>query len=423
MSKLLKNLQPHGLLFLSERGESDTGHVCLNRKYTSSSECKISFDPNRKIMNRPKHGFIAVHVGAGQHSEKLKDKYQKLCKEACRKGIESLITGCGPLEAVVKATTVLENSPLTNAGYGSNLTIDGKVECDASVMDGSNLHFGAVGAIKGVKNPIEVAKHLCEQQSISMSHGRIPPSFLVGSGAHTWAKEMGIQTIPPDDLISVKADKVYKHYKRKVDDHSNETERTVKKRMDTVGAVCVDEFGNVASACSSGGIILKYSGRVGQVRSHPKVTFQIPLNKFKLIKKAGVWGCGTWAHKGENSVGVSTSGCGEHLIRTTLARTIADAILNVECPTTSLHAAMKKDFIDSRFLSELEQKLGGAIAIRYSSEEKLGDLLWSHSTNTMIVGYMNSMEKTAVSHMSVLPLIEVGKKAVVEGICFKLPKV
>lgn len=58
-----------------------------------------------------------------------------------------------------------------------------------------------------------------------------------------------------------------------------------------------------------------------------------------------MWGCGTWAHKGVNSVGVSTSGCGEHLIRTTLARTIADAILNVECPTTSLHTAMKKDFI------------------------------------------------------------------------------
>ena len=90
-------------------------------------------------------------------------------------GIKGLITGGVPLDAVVEATIVLENSPLTNAGYGSNLTIDGKVECDASVMDGSTLHFGAVGAINEVKNPIEVAKRLCEQQSVSISHGRIPP--------------------------------------------------------------------------------------------------------------------------------------------------------------------------------------------------------------------------------------------------------
>lgn len=61
--------------------------------------------------------------------------------------------------------------------------------------------------------------------------------------------------------------------------------------------------------------------------------------------KAGVWGCGTWASKGSCCVGASTSGCGEHLIRTTLARTVAEAIVNSSCPTTSLHRAMKDDFI------------------------------------------------------------------------------
>lgn len=350
-------------------------------------------------MNKVNNGFIAVHVGAGQHSDRLKDKYINLCKEACRKGIEKLLEGGGPLEAVVAATVILENSELTNAGYGSNLTFDGKVECDASVMDGSNLHFGAVGAVSGIRNPVVVAKQLCERQRLNISHGRIPPSFLVGSGAKTWADELGIETIPPNDLISVKAEKVYKHYKRKVENHSSEIERITKKRLDTVGAVCVDESGNIASACSSGGIILKHSGRVGQ---------------------AGVWGCGAWAEKGKNSVGVSTSGCGEHLIRTTLARTIADAISNSECPITSFHATMKNDFLDSKFLSALEQKMGGAIAIRYMSDEKIGDLLWSHSTNTMIIGYMNSTEKTAVSHMSTLPEAVVGEKAVVEGICFRL---
>lgn len=87
-------------------------------------------------------------------------------------------SGENPLDAVVEAVMVLENSPLTNAGFGSNLTIDGTVECDASVMDGSNLQFGAVGAVSGIKNPILLAKRLCQQQSIKISYGRIPPRYV-----------------------------------------------------------------------------------------------------------------------------------------------------------------------------------------------------------------------------------------------------
>ncbi|EFN89863.1 Threonine aspartase 1 [Harpegnathos saltator] len=312
-------------------------------------------------MSNIKQGFIAVHVGAGQHSASLKEKYQKLCREACKVGTESLKSGDSALDAVVKATVALEDSPMTNAGFGSNLTLNGTVECDASVMDGSSLQFGAVGAVSGIKNPVLLAKRLCEQQSIKFPYGRIPPSFLVGNGAHIWAHEMGIQTLPPEQLISMRAQKIYKHYKRKVEDNSVE------------------------------------------------------------IQKAGVWGCGAWACKDTSySIGASTSGCGEHLVRTSLARTIAEAISDTSCPTTSLHRSMNADFIDSKFLDGLEQKLGGVIAIRYSPQEGLGDFLWSHSTNSMIIGYMNTCENAPVSYMSVLPSSEVGKKAVVEGVCFKI---
>ncbi|KZC05879.1 PREDICTED: threonine aspartase 1-like [Dufourea novaeangliae] len=350
-------------------------------------------------MSNGKQGFIAVHVGAGRHSKALKEKYKKLCRQACEAGMKNLRSGGNTLDAIVETIMILEDSPLTNAGFGSNLTLEGTVECDASVMDGTTLQFGAVGAVSGIKNPVLLAKCLCEQQSIKIAYGRIPPSFLVGNGAHVWAEEMGIQTLPPEQLISMKAQKIYKHYKRKVEDSSMEAHKCAKRRMDTVGAICVDEDGNIAAACSSGGIILKYPGRVGQ---------------------AGVWGCGTWAYKGKYSIGTSTSGCGEHLIRTSLARTVADAISDSPCPTTSLHHAMKVDFIDSKFLCELEQKLGGVIAIRFAPQEGLGDFLWSHSTDSMIIGYMNSTEQSAVSHMSSLSSHEVGKKAVVEGICFKI---
>ncbi|KAK0161352.1 hypothetical protein PV327_009830 [Microctonus hyperodae] len=353
-------------------------------------------------MTNNNNGFIAVHVGAGQHSEALKKRYQKLCREACKSGITKLKLGGSSLDAVVAATIVLENSPLTNAGYGSNLTLSGDVECDASIMDGSKLIFGAVGAVSGIKNPITMAKSLCEHQSIKISHGRVPPSILVGSGAHLWANEMGIEMLPAEELISTKARKIYNHYKRKLEaGKNNESDNKItKRRMDTVGAVCVDANGNISSACSSGGIILKYPGRVGQ---------------------AGVWGCGVWAHNGPWSVGASTSGCGEHLIRTTLARTIAES-LSMPIPNyvAKLHKTMKDNFIDSEYLNGLDEKLGGGIAIRYSIDESIGDLLWTHSTNSMILGYMSSHDLNAKSCVSSLESCQVGKKAIVEGVCFRL---
>lgn len=86
-----------------------------------------------------------------------------------------LNSGGNSLDAVTIATAILEDSDLTNAGYGSNLTIDGKVECDASIMNGNDLNFGAVGAVAGVKNPIILAKKICCGQNEQMELGRIPP--------------------------------------------------------------------------------------------------------------------------------------------------------------------------------------------------------------------------------------------------------
>lgn len=91
------------------------------------------------------------------------------------KGLEVLKNNGAALDAVALATMVLEDSPLTNAGYGSNLTWNGAVECDASIIDGSNMHYGGVGAVSGIKNPISLAKLICENQNLKMSFGRIPP--------------------------------------------------------------------------------------------------------------------------------------------------------------------------------------------------------------------------------------------------------
>lgn len=87
-----------------------------------------------------------------------------------------LRSGGNAIEAVTAATIVLEDSPLTNAGFGSNLTWDGSVECDSCIMDGQSLSWGAIGAVPGVRNPITVAKSLClKQTDSSLSMGRVPP--------------------------------------------------------------------------------------------------------------------------------------------------------------------------------------------------------------------------------------------------------
>lgn len=90
-----------------------------------------------------------------------------------------MVSGGSSLDAVTVATQILEDSLLTNAGYGSNLTWDGKVECDASVMDGFHLQSGAVGAVSGIKNPVLVARLLCDKQREPLSCGRVQPWSVV----------------------------------------------------------------------------------------------------------------------------------------------------------------------------------------------------------------------------------------------------
>ncbi|KAI5075047.1 hypothetical protein GOP47_0011008 [Adiantum capillus-veneris] len=121
--------------------------------------------------------FVAVHVGAGYHSPANSLAYRKAMHHACLEAASVLSQKSGTgFDAVVAAVKVLEGSDITNAGLGSNLTEDGVVECDASIMDGRTCAYGAVGAAPGLQNPIEVAAALAKESlKGSLSCGRIPP--------------------------------------------------------------------------------------------------------------------------------------------------------------------------------------------------------------------------------------------------------
>uniref|UniRef100_A0AAQ5XPI8 Taspase, threonine aspartase, 1 n=1 Tax=Amphiprion ocellaris TaxID=80972 RepID=A0AAQ5XPI8_AMPOC len=324
--------------------------------------------------------------GAGYHSESKAKEYKHVCKRACQRAVDQLKAGALAVEAVAAALVELEDSPFTNAGMGSNLNLSGEIECDASIMDGKSLHFGAVGAISGIKNPVLVANRLLsEAQKGKLSAGRIPPCFLVGRGAHDWAVSHGIPPCPSEKMATKFSLSAYKRNKRKMElaEKMDTGQNQTKKRrqssenengsgcLDTVGAVVVDLEGNVAAAVSSGGLAMKHPGRVGQ---------------------AAHYGCGCWAENACNmnpySTAVSTSG--------------------------------------SPFLTSEDRVLGGVIVLRccrcveaqpsQNIQGILVEFLWSHTTESMCVGYMSAQDSKAKTHISRLPPGTVpGQSLAIEG--------
>lgn len=268
----------------------------------------------------------------------------------------------------------LENCDQTNAGFGSNLTWDGNVECEASIMDGSTLQFGACTNLTNIANPISLARILCERQSKLLSMDRIPPMILSGEGALSYAKEFNLQITDPNALISTKAKKAYDHYRKNIQQYENTFNIKV-TALDTVGAVVVDSLGNCVSGCSSGGLILKLSGRIGQ---------------------AACYGAGCWATKEKNrSIGTCTTGNGEYLMKTLLAREIVTGIINdhEQCSILSLHKTFKNNFIESPFLRHLDEVYAGALSLVYDSDTGEGEILWTHTTQSFCIGYMSTTNK------------------------------
>ncbi|XP_053879727.1 threonine aspartase 1 isoform X1 [Malaclemys terrapin pileata] len=344
-----------------EKGMSSVEVLPSKSSQVTAVKVMVKEHETKSIQKGKPVGFVLVHAGAGYHSESKAKEYKHVCKRACQKAIEKLQAGALATDAVTAALIELEDSPFTNAGMGSNLNLLGEIECDASIMDGKSLNFGAVGALSGIKNPVSVANRLlCEGQKGKLSAGRIPPCFLVGEGAYRWAVDHGIPACSPGIMTTRFSLAAFKRNKRKLElAEKVETDLIqLKKRrqssekendsgtLDTVGAVVVDQEGNVAAAVSSGGLALKHPGRVGQ---------------------AALYGCGCWAENigvhNPYSTAVSTSGCGEHLVRTILARECSRA-LQTEDAHQALLETMQNKFISSPFLANEDGVLGGVIVLR-----------------------------------------------------------
>jgi taspase (threonine aspartase 1) len=159
---------------------------------------------------------VIVHAGAGYHAIAREAEYMSACRRACEAARARLLAGDGPLAAVTEAIAVLEDDPVCNAGTGSNLTLDGTVECDASVMDADSRAWGGVAAVAGLRNPVRVAALLASDQMSAepLSCGRVRPVLLCGEGARKWAASRGVPTLAfgSDEMVTGEARRRWRKY-------------------------------------------------------------------------------------------------------------------------------------------------------------------------------------------------------------------
>jgi beta-aspartyl-peptidase (threonine type) len=233
---------------------------------------------------------IIVHGGAGDWSPEDGDGQGPTdgCRAAARAGHDVLVRGGSALDAAVAAVVVLEDDPQFNAGTGSVLTVDGEVECDASVMSGDG-RAGAVGALPDVKNPIAVARLVME---------RTPHVLLVGAGAGAFAREHGIASLPAGALVTERM-----RDRWRVALERRQAAPSAPSSKGTVGCVARDASGRVAAATSTGGMMLKRRGRVGD---------------------SAVIGAGTYAD--DRAGAVSCTGVGEAFMKSLAAKQAVEAM-------------------------------------------------------------------------------------------------
>lgn len=202
---------------------------------------------------------LAIHGGVGtltpdRMTPDLERAYEDTLGEALLKGRETLDEGGSAVDAVVAAVRVMEDSPLFNAGRGSNFDERGVVTMDASIMDGATRNAGAVAGVTDVRYPVELARLVME---------RSPHVLLIGEGAERFAREHGIGVTDPSFFHTERRLAALRRAKEREGERPNVLGDDPTSRAGTVGAVARDGSGRLAAATSTGGMANKAWGRVG----------------------------------------------------------------------------------------------------------------------------------------------------------------
>jgi len=270
---------------------------------------------------------LLVHGGAWAIPLDAASAHQAGVRNALESGYAILSSGGSALDAVEAAVAVLEDDPAFDAGRGSFLTSDGRVQLDALLMDGGRMKAGGVACVERLRNPIHAARLILEES---------PHIYLVGPGAEQFAHAHGIPLIENTELILDRERERLAHAQARQaagsadqtfsgqllhDDKSPETaippDPSLYASHDTVGAVALDVRGNLAAATSTGGTLNKTPGRVGD---------------------SSLIGCGCYADN--LSAAVSLTGWGEPIMKLVLGKWAADRVASGTAPEIAAREAI-----------------------------------------------------------------------------------
>jgi len=328
---------------------------------TRSSTTAPGAMPAGSGMQPARWGMI-IHGGAGtisreQMTPQREAAYRAGLERALRAGHAVLQRGGRSLDAVQAAINVMEDDSLFNAGKGAVLNAEGNAELDAAIMDGATLAAGSVAGIHRTKNPINLARAVMEKS---------PHVMMVGDGAELFGRQQGIEQVDPSYFIT--APRRASWERQRAADSARaaggggtamaEPAYSVpdERKFGTVGAVALDQAGNLAAGTSTGGTQMKRYGRVGD---------------------APIIGAGTYADN--RSCGVSATGTGEYFIRNTVARSICALVEYAHLPL-----AQAADSIVNRQLVARNGD-GGVIAM-----DRQGNWAWPFNTSGMYRGHIDS---------------------------------
>jgi L-asparaginase / beta-aspartyl-peptidase len=306
---------------------------------------KPTSDQSKGSPVKKQEWAIVIHGGAGgitreSITPELDKEYRAALLLAINTGKKILLEGGSALDAVEQTIRTMEDNPLFNAGKGAVFTHDGKNELDASIMDGSDLAAGSVACVTDIKNPITAARRVMTNS---------PHVMLAGAGASQFAKEQGLEIVPPS----------YFYTERRF----QELQEILKKEKNgTVGCCALDKNGNLAAGTSTGGM---------------------PDKKYNRVGDSPIIGAGTYANN--NTCAVSATGHGEYFIRWTVAHDIS-ALMEYKGLTLSEASEL--------VVNEKLVKAGGSGGV--ISLDKSGNVSMPFNSTGMFRGYATADGKEGI---------------------------
>ena len=290
---------------------------------------------------------LVVHGGAWAMPDDMVDAHLRGVSNALAAGWRVLERGGSALDAVEAAVVVMEDDETFDAGRGSFLNRDGRVQLDALIMDGSTLRAGGVGCVEHLRNPVRAARKILSES---------PHVYFVGEGAEKFAAEHGVALCRNEDLIIPREIERLRRYQAELAgrDSTQDGNDLFAPAIshDTVGAIALDRNGNIAAATSTGGTLNKAPGRLGD---------------------SSLIGCGCYADN--ESAAASTTGWGEPIMKLVLAKWTADRVAAGNLPEWAAQEAMN-------YLKQRVNGHGGIIVL-----DRAGHIGIAHNTPRMAFAY------------------------------------